>query len=92
LIWSLNPLSTFSWRRWDDEWVVFDQASGDTHQLAPIAAVMLMCFEREPRDLPALTAEVAAELDLPADDSLSNKAAEIVDQLIHLGLIEPSVP
>jgi len=88
----LNPLSTFSWRRWGDEWVIFDQASGDTHQLEPIAAVMVMCFETGPRDLPALTAEVAAELELPADGRLSNKLAEIVDQLIHLGLIEPPEP
>jgi PqqD family protein of HPr-rel-A system len=92
LNWHLNPLSTLSWRRWGDEWVAFDSGADDTHQLDPIAAVALMCFEEGPHDLAALTAQVAVELELPHDETLSQRLAELVQQFAQLGLIEPNAP
>jgi PqqD family protein of HPr-rel-A system len=87
--WRLNPLSSLSWRRWGDEWVAFDAGADDTHQLDPVAAVALMCFEEAPQDLAALSATVAAELDLPNDEALSQRLNDLVQQFIVLGLIEP---
>ena len=90
--WQLNRLSKLIWRRWGDEWVAFDTAADDTHQLDPIAAVMLMCFEEGPHDLAALRAQVAVELDLPVDETLSHRLDELVQQFTLLGLIEPVRP
>jgi PqqD family protein of HPr-rel-A system len=87
--WRLNPSCALTWRRWDDEWVVFDSGAGDTHQLDPIGAVALMCFEAEPRSLEALAAEVSAELELPTGEALSRNLADLVRQFTRLGLIEP---
>jgi PqqD family protein of HPr-rel-A system len=92
VVWHLNPLSTLTWRRWRDEWVAYDAGADDTHQLDPIAAVTLMCFEEGPYDLAALTAEVAAELDLPNNETLSERLADLVGQFSQLGLIEPITP
>ena len=89
-IWRLNPACALAWRRWDDEWAVFDAGAGDTHQLDAVAAVMLMCFEAAPRSLEALGAEVAAELDLPAGDLLATKLGELVHYFVRLGLLEPT--
>jgi PqqD family protein of HPr-rel-A system len=91
-VWRLNPISDLTWRRWGDEWVVFDAAAGDTHQLDAIAAVTLMCFAEEPRSLRALASEVAAELALAEGEPLAQKLADIVRNFSQLGLIEPSAP
>jgi PqqD family protein of HPr-rel-A system len=90
--WQLNKLSKLVWRRWGDEWVAFDAAADDTHQLDPIAAVALMCFEAGPHDLAALKAQVSVELDLPDDETLSHRLGELVQQFTLLGLIEPVRP
>jgi PqqD family protein of HPr-rel-A system len=87
--WRLNRPIALAWRRWADEWVVFDAGSGDTLHLDPIAAVTLMCLEAEPFDLSALAAQVAIELDLPAGETLSTKLEEVLGNFAHLGLIEP---
>ncbi len=91
-IWRLNPACALAWRRWGDEWVVFDSGAGDTHQLDPVAAVALLCFEAEPCSLAALSAEVAAELELPQDAALAETLARVVHQFDQLGLIEPLAP
>jgi PqqD family protein of HPr-rel-A system len=86
--WRLNSACTLTWQRWDDEWVVFDSGSGDTMQLDPLAAVTLMCLEAEPFSLSDLTAQIAAELDLPVGEPLSAKLGFVLENLTHLGLIE----
>jgi PqqD family protein of HPr-rel-A system len=90
--WRLNPACALRWRRWGDEWVVFDAGAGDTHQLDPVGAVALMCFEAAPRSLADLTAEVAAELELPAGATLAGNLADLVRQFGNLGLIEAIAP
>jgi PqqD family protein of HPr-rel-A system len=87
--WHLNPLSSLSWRRWGDEWVAYDAAADDTHQLDPVAAITLMCLEAGPHDLGSLAAQVAVELDLPDDETLSQRLTELVQQFTQIGLIEP---
>jgi PqqD family protein of HPr-rel-A system len=91
-IWRLNPACALAWRRWDDEWVVFDSGAGDTHQLDPVAAVALMCFEVEPCSIAALAAEISAELALPQDEALGKTLADLVRRFGQLGLIEPLTP
>ena len=87
--WALNPLSSLRWRRWDDDWVVFDAGSGSTHQMDALAAVTLMCLEAGPSDLAALGEQVAAELDLSTGEELSKALQGVVERLHLLGLIEP---
>ena len=53
------------WRRWDDEFVVFDVGSGQTHQLAPYTAATLMMLELNSNDIVELTSRVSIELDVP---------------------------
>jgi len=37
----LRPVCRLHWACWNDEFVVFDEASGQTHQLDPIRAFVL---------------------------------------------------
>lgn len=87
--WKISRPASVTWRRWEDDWIIYHSVSGDTIQLDPIAAVTLMCLEAEPFDLAALTAQVAVELDLPVGETLSTKLAGVLDELARLGLIEP---
>jgi PqqD family protein of HPr-rel-A system len=61
------PAGTLHWRRWDDEdeMVVFDTASGNTHLLSPAAAEVLLALLDSPGPQDA---EALAQRLLPGDD------------------------
>lgn len=86
--WRLDRRAVLHWRRFEDEWVVFDSGSGDTHRLDIVSAAALMCLESEPNDLGGLLAVLASELDLPVEEGLSSKLESLLQQLSILGLIE----
>ena len=87
--WALNPLSELRWRRWDDDWVVYDAGSGNTHQMDALSAVTLMCLEGGASDLADLREQVAVELDLAAGEEFARAVQGVVKRLNALGLIEP---
>lgn len=76
------------WRRWDDEFVVFDVGSGQTHQLAPYTAATLMMLELNSNDIVELTSRVSIELDVSDDKNIADAVVEAVHDLQIAGLIE----
>lgn len=76
------------WRRWDDEFVVFDVGSGQTHQLSPVTAATLMMLETASGDLAELSARVAGELLIAQDVQLTNAVSDALNGLQTVGLIE----
>lgn len=88
--WCLNPLASLHWRCWDEEWVLFDAGSGQTHQMDPVAAATLMAIEAGPVSMAELINEVALNLSIEDAAELEEFVLPIVDQLTRLGLIEPS--
>jgi PqqD family protein of HPr-rel-A system len=90
-IWALRPLTRLHWRRFDDEFIVFDEGSGYTHQLDALTAVALLCLEEGPLPLAELSARVAGELKLPQGSPLEILATQL-DRLKALWLIEPASP
>ena len=90
--WRVKPLCSLHWRQWSDEWVMFDEGSGDTHRLDALSAVALMCIEASPCDLAELTRQVAVETDLSRGEVLSGALASVVERFSALGLIEPATP
>ena len=91
-LWQLNRRTKLHWRSLDDEWVVFDSASGDTHHLDGISAAVLMCLEADAYDLDGLIGVLASELNLPKDDGLASRLESLLGQLSRLELIEPVEP
>jgi PqqD family protein of HPr-rel-A system len=77
------------WSSWDDEFVVYRVASGDTHQLSPLAVEVLHVLQQAPVSLKQLTEHIAAALQVPCDDALMVYVDEILDSLKRSGLIEP---
>jgi PqqD family protein of HPr-rel-A system len=88
----LNPLTALHWRRWGDDWVVFDAGSGQTHQMDMLTAVTLMCIEAGPTDLIGLVEQVAGEFDLPLAEIKLDVLTDLVKKFNALGLIEPIAP
>lgn len=86
--WQLSALVSLHWRCWDDEFVVFDAGSGQTHQLDALTASTLMMLELAASSLDELTTRVADELDIAADEQLLNVVNEAVRGLRIAGLIE----
>jgi PqqD family protein of HPr-rel-A system len=41
----LGTLVSLHWRNWDDEWVVFDSGSGQTHNVDHLSAAILTLIE-----------------------------------------------
>jgi PqqD family protein of HPr-rel-A system len=76
------------WRRWDDDFVVFDVGSGQTHQLSPVTAATLMMLETTSGDLVELSTRVASELGIAQDAQLASTVSEALDGLQAVGLIE----
>ena len=91
VVWHLNMLASLHWRCWNDEWVVFDVGSGQTHQMDTLTAVTLMMVESTASTLPELVSRIADELLIPSDNQLSDAVGGILEQLAATGLIESTL-
>lgn len=89
MTWALNPASGLHWRSWDDEWVVFDQGSGQTHLMHPVQAVALMQFDaRASLSFEQLLDRVATDMSALPHSDLAGALSLAIDQLVGLGLLE----
>lgn len=87
--WSLNYLANLHWRDFGDEWVVFDVASGQTHCLDGVSAVVLMRLQDGPTNVDGL-AEFVCSLGPERSEALNLQITDIVLQLQSIGLIAPT--
>jgi PqqD family protein of HPr-rel-A system len=69
--------------------VVFDEGSGDTHLLDPLAAETLKALEEFPADVPALIARVTARLGLERDLQIERHVRATIERFREIGLVEP---
>ena len=76
------------WKVWDDEFVIFDEGSGDTHLLDPLAAELVKVLQESPGHVPALARRLVARLDLELDADLTGRVRELVDRFVAIGLVE----
>lgn len=88
MTWRLNPASGLHWRCWDNEWVLFDQGSGQTHLINPISAATLMQFEGQFLSIDQLLDRVATDMSLTTSPELASAVSLAVEQLVGLGLLE----
>lgn len=84
----LNQTGFLHWLQWDDEYVVFDEASGLTHHLDAPTARALMCVEDGATDMDLLVEKWGAS----GSDADTVRAALpfILEQLTGANLIDVS--
>ena len=74
------------WRRWDDEYVVYNPASGESHLLDFVSAQGLMQLEKHVASTEQLVNDLSLALEIPADEELSRYVQQMVTELSELGL------
>ncbi len=81
-----------SWKRWDDEVVIHDDATGNTHLLAPDAAEILACLEAAGGACPRadLARRVSLRLDVATveETEFATWIAEILSDFKAMDLID----
>lgn len=89
--WQLNPNIVFHLKRWnEEEYVLFNAASGQTHFLNEYSAIVLRSLEAKPLSRSELTKCLMVECDdLVFDSDLEDYISTMLLDLDGLGLIEP---
>jgi PqqD family protein of HPr-rel-A system len=92
--WQLTPGQRLLARRFDDEFVLYNDLSGDTHLLGAAAMDLLGFLQRstgaQAGSEDALCAALAAALDCARDAGFDAEAGAVLAQLHALALIRPA--
>ena len=86
--WQVSGGKEFLFRSWDDEFVVYNGATGDTHLLGLVAAQVMLKLQQTPMDAASLAAWVAPLLQTEPDDELVFVIDQILTDFDSLGIIE----
>ncbi len=91
MTWRLGTLVSLHWRNWDDEWVVFDSGSGQTHKVDHLAAAILTLIEADEITEHELFSQLsqASGFSTPEWHQAIDTAT---GRLCELGLIESELP
>ena len=86
--WRLISDQALHFRLWDDEFVVYNSLSGDTHLLGSTAAQILLKLQQAPSDSTTLAESLAPLLNDERDDEFVVQVEHILADLDTLALIE----
>ena len=77
-----------AWRRWEDDVVLYNDATGSTHQLGPLGAEVMLALLRNPAgiDLAELVRDMASRIEAPDEAQLSAEVKRALDDLVELRL------
>lgn len=90
-VWQIPDGVRLLWRSWDDEVVVYNVASQQTHLLDAFSAATLREIEAAPRSAEELGGRLAKAVDTD-HEGLLTRLAEICARFAELGLAEPARP
>ena len=90
-VWRLPAGAEVFWQNWDDEVIVFNTASGQTHLLDALSAATLREIESRPGGINQLADRLAERFELDGAD-LSQRLTEVCARFDELGLVEPQRP
>ena len=88
--WQLRIGQALRLLRGDDESVIYNDHSGETHVLSYPAIQLLLRLQRGPADIPALRAILAQDWEFDSEAELNSVACQLIDELNSLSLIELS--
>jgi PqqD family protein of HPr-rel-A system len=85
--WRTVSLADLHWRVWEEQYVVYNDLSGHTHLLDPMAALILREID-EYCETAELVERLAALLEVKVDDDLRGSIERTLAELDKLYLIE----
>lgn len=86
-MWRITPGQVLRFRQFDDEFVLYNDLSGDTHLLGDSAMHILSDLQRGPASGAALAASLAAALECPHDGAFDAEAGALLATLAGYFLI-----
>jgi PqqD family protein of HPr-rel-A system len=87
VLWRVSP--AVRWRGWGGEIAAYDEATGDTHHLADLAAWVFGRLAEEAAGIPALAAAASRAIELPPGTVPAAAIGETIGLLHQRRLIEP---
>lgn|GEM_PF-5431725 len=91
-VWRRPDGVRLSWKVFDDEIVVFNAFSGQTHLLDGFSALVLEEIEHAPASRDALAARLAGRFDLGDAAALAERLDAVLAEFDRQGLADPTVP
>lgn len=88
MLWRLISDHALHFRSWNDEFVVYNSLSGDTHLLGATAAHALLELRKAPSDAVALAASLAPLMQAEMNNELVFQIDQLLADLDKLALIE----
>jgi len=89
-IWEVLSAGALRWREWNNEFVVFNPASGLTHHLNFLAAEALSSLEARSASSDELRTRLAEQFGIAQDSPPLQMIEPLIRQFDELGLIAPS--
>lgn len=86
--WQIAAENELLFRSWDDEFVVYNGATGDTHLLGLVAAQVMLKLQQTPADAVSLAEWVAPLQQIEPNDELVLFIEQILMDFDGLGMIE----
>lgn len=89
LKWGFNSECRLHRRRWGEDCIIFNAASGQTHLLNELGAEILHCLQAADMTVAELGEQLATQYDLAVDEQLLTSIQDLVINMDELGLINP---
>jgi PqqD family protein of HPr-rel-A system len=89
-VWAVPLANMLVWQVFDDEFLVYNIASGQTHHLNFLAGEALRCLEAEAARTDQLVSRLADQFEIAEDSPSLRTIDRLVCELDDLGLIAPS--
>lgn len=88
MMWRVIPGDALRIRFWDNEFVVYNRLSGDTHLLGSTAAHVLLKLQEAPANSVNLAAYLAPAMQAEMDNEFVSQIEQLLADLGKLALIE----
>lgn len=86
-VWCVPPKQTLQYRHWDDEYVLYNDLSGNTHLLGETAIVLLQALRRQAATRDTLVALLLEEFEADRAD-IEAEIDELLPQMQRLALVD----
>ena len=89
--WHAETPYALAWRRFDDDVVIYNDATGSTHQLGALAGEVMISLLQSPSGLSfdALVYGLTSQMDVARDVDVAAEVQRTLDELSQLQLASP---
>ncbi|MET0106703.1 MAG: HPr-rel-A system PqqD family peptide chaperone [Sedimenticola sp.] len=87
--WQLSSYTRLEFSRYDDEVVVFDTGSGNTHVVDPVAADLLLTLSDKPHTKKELSNQIVTSFEFEQDSSIEKYVDSLLHSLAKQNIIQP---